>query len=66
MNNLEDKILKVIEEAGDVGITATQIAKKLKKKRETISHYLWIMKKARKVKNLNRILWIKVNEDVKK
>jgi predicted HTH transcriptional regulator len=58
MANLEDKILKTIKEAGSTGITARQIAMKLGKKREHVSHYLWILKKTGKIVNVSRNLWI--------
>lgn len=58
MASLEDRILKTIEEAGSTGITARQIAMKLDKKREHISHYLWILKKTGKIVNISRNLWI--------
>lgn len=58
MTSLEDRILKIIEDAESVGVTARQIAIRLGKKREHISHYLWILKKTGKVTNINRNLWI--------
>lgn len=57
--SVEERILRVVEEAGEVGITSRQIAQKLGMKRETVSHYLWILKKAGKVRNVHRNLWVK-------
>lgn len=58
MTSLEDKILRIIEKAGPTGITARQIAMKLGKKREHVSHYLWILKKTGKIANIYRNLWV--------
>ena len=55
---LDERILEVVLEAGDIGITAQQVARKLRKKRETVSHYLWVLKKAGKITNVNRNLWV--------
>lgn len=57
MTKLEEEILEIIKEAGDIGVTARQIALRLNQKRENISHYLWILKKTGKITNKNRILW---------
>jgi hypothetical protein len=64
MTRLEDKMLKKIEEAGSTGITARQIAMKLGKNRELVSHYLWILKKTGKIANICRNLWV-LNEFLK-
>lgn len=55
---LEDEILRVVADAGDVGVTAAQIAMRLGKRRESISHYLWMLKKMGKVTNKGRNLWV--------
>ena len=55
---LDERILEVVVEAGDIGITAQQVAHKLGKKRATVSHYLWVLKKAGKITNVNRNLWV--------
>jgi len=55
---LDERILEVVLKAGDIGITAQQVARRLKKKRETVSHYLWVLKKAGKITNVNRNLWV--------
>jgi predicted transcriptional regulator len=50
--------LETVVEAGEIGITAQQVARKLGEKRETVSHYLWVLKKAGKITNVNRNLWV--------
>lgn len=55
---LEEEIVGVLREAGDMGATASQIARRIKRKREVISHYLWILKKAGRVTNRSRNVWV--------
>ena len=55
---LEEEIFSMLREVGDLGATASQIARRLGRKREVISHYLWILKKAGKVTNRGRNLWV--------
>ena len=55
---LDASILQLVNEAGKIGVTAQQVAYKLGKKRETVSHYLWVLKKAGKITNINRNLWV--------
>lgn len=55
---LEEEIFSMLREAGDLGATASQIARRLGRKREVVSHYLWILKKAGKVTNRGRNLWV--------
>ncbi len=59
---LDEDILKVLKDAGSMGATASQIARRLKRKREVVSHYLWILKKARKVSNRGRNVWVLVEK----
>ncbi|MFQ6074558.1 MAG: hypothetical protein ACE5Z5_00290 [Candidatus Bathyarchaeia archaeon] len=59
---LEEGIIGVLMETGDMGATASQIARRLGRKREVISHYLWILKKAGRVINRGRNVWVLVSE----
>ncbi len=55
---LDEDILEVLRNVGSMGATASQIARRLKRKREVVSHYLWILKKAGKVSNRGRNVWV--------
>lgn len=48
----------VLREAGGLGVTVAQIAGRIGRKREVVSHYLWIMKKAGRVLNRERNVWV--------
>ena len=55
---IEEKVIGVLREIGDMGATASQIAEKIGRKREVVSHYLWILKKMGKVNNKGRDIWV--------
>lgn len=55
---LEEDILRVIDEMGDMGATAGQIARRLGKSRSSISHYLWVLRKMGKIERVGGNLWV--------
>jgi len=58
MTKLERLVLKEVERAGELGITAQQIATKLNVDRQKVSFCLWLLKRMGKVTNSeNRIIW---------
>jgi len=59
---LEEEVISVLKDVGDSGATASQIARKLGRKREVTSHYLWILKKMGKVTNRSRNLWVLIEK----
>ena len=59
---LDEDVLKVLRDVGSMGATASQIAGRLKRKREVVSHYLWILKKAGKVSNRGRNVWVLIEK----
>ncbi len=55
---VEEEIIDKLREVGDFGATAGQIARKINRKREVVSHYLWVLKKANRVENIGRGIWV--------